>query len=97
MNEKDTEKINRIADFLNLKDNEKVIKTFSTLIDLENKHDESKDEMKNSHKQHIDEVLSIIQEDIANIPQAKDYEDKLSKIEAKLNEPNDIEVELNII
>lgn len=95
MDDKQKKKILEIAEFADNPEH----KTFAKLLELEDLAISHKDEIKETHKEHLLEVLSNINDKIDNIekPEIKDYEDCLERIEKKLNEPNEIEVVLNIV
>jgi argininosuccinate lyase len=93
-----SKKLLDLADFL---DNPEQA-TFSKLMKIEEQAVQNNEAIKSineTNKENLLEVLSSITEKIDNIekPETKDYDDCLERIEKKLNEPNEIEVTLDII
>lgn len=83
------EKLLKLAEF---GDNPEITQ-FETILDIK----EEVEELESKIDDKIAESTNKICEDIYNIPQSKDYTDKLETILAKLDEPDEITVELNII
>ena len=93
-----SKKLLDLADFL---DNPEQA-TFSKLMKIEEqavRNNEAIKSINETNKENLLGVLSSLTEKIDNIekPESKDYDACLERIEQKLNEPNEIEVTLDII